>query len=278
MKKVRSFLQQGLSLVELLIAMGLGTFLSVITLQTYLSSGHTEVMIRNNSFIQENVRFALKVMGDSLQKAGYREVTDERDVFGLNGGYPFPFAGDDADQVVFTGPSQIIWGQDGDDESDELFIRYKVFGEVQPGLDLPTVDCQGQNIDFDPAANLVGFIQLRFYLTESGLNCVSSRIYGEGAFGPNGNNGPIVTNQPVVEGVTNLQLLYGFDNDGDGFADDYLAAQHPLLNGSSGRVVAGAWEKVVSVDIQMDFSDSSPLFGAEAVDRSFGQVVALRNL
>ena len=269
---------KGLSLVELLIAMALGTFLSVITLQTYLSSGHTEVIIRNSSSIQENVRFALKIMSDSIQKAGYREVTDDRDVFSLNSGFEFAVTGD-ALTVVFTGSSQIIWGlEGGDGASDELFIRYKVFGGAGDGLDSPLVDCHGQQFNFDPLFESVGFVQLRYFLGDDGLSCVANRIYSTGSFGSDGSSEPIETNQPIVEGVTGMQLLFGYDADGDGSADDYLMASDALLNGDVGRTVGGAWNNIVSVDIRLSLEDSSPMYGAEVIDREFSQVVALRNL
>jgi len=256
----------------------LGTFLSVITLQTYLSSGQTEVVIRNNSLIQENVRFAIKIMGDSIYKAGYREVGEDRDVFGLNADSLFPFAGDDADQVVFAAPSHIIWGQDGDDASDELFIRYRVFGDVGQGLDAAIVDCHGQQIAFSGNSEGDGFIQLRYFVTANGLSCVSNRIYSPGNTAPNGSANPITTNQPIVDGVTDMQLLYGYDNNGDGSADQYVSANDALLNRVDGRAPGGAWQNVVSVDIQMSFTDPIPVLGSEPVDRQFGQVVALRNL
>lgn len=267
-----------MSLVELLIAMALGTFLSVITLQTYLSSGHTEVIIRNSSFIQENVRFALQIMSNSIQKAGYREVTDDRDIFSLNAGFEFAITGEDP-TVIFTEASQIVWGlEGGDDVNDELFIRYKVFGGDGDGLDSPVVDCHGQQIAFNPASESVGFVQLRYFLNDNGLSCVANRIYAEGSFDFDGSSEPIESNQPIVEGVTGMQLIYGYDADGDGSADNYMLANDAVLNGDVGLIVAGAWGNVVSIDIRLSLEDSSPMYGAEPIDREFRQVVTLRNL
>jgi len=73
-------------------------------------------------------------------------------------------------------------------------------------------------------------------------------------------------------------LIYGYDADGDGSADNYMLANDAVLNGDVGLIVAGAWGNVVSIDIRLSLEDSSPMYGAEPIDREFRQVVTLRNL
>lgn len=62
--------QHGLSLIELLVAMGLGLILVVGIGTVYLGSRQTYRMQEANARVQETGRFALEVIGRSLRQAG----------------------------------------------------------------------------------------------------------------------------------------------------------------------------------------------------------------
>ena len=66
-----NFKQQGLSLVELLIAMVLGLFLTAGALEMMLASRNLERTTDDLSRIQENGRFAIEFLARDLRMAGY---------------------------------------------------------------------------------------------------------------------------------------------------------------------------------------------------------------
>lgn len=66
--------QRGLTLVELLIAMGLGVFLMGGILQVFLGSTKTNTVIEAQVNMQSNARFAYYSLGQHLRMAGYKST------------------------------------------------------------------------------------------------------------------------------------------------------------------------------------------------------------
>lgn len=63
---------QGLTLVELLVALAMATILSVALVATFASYSRTSVAQENVLSMQQNLRAALYLMGRDLRMAGYR--------------------------------------------------------------------------------------------------------------------------------------------------------------------------------------------------------------
>jgi type IV pilus assembly protein PilW len=64
-------LQTGLSMIELLVALGLGLLISAAVTQVFLSSRQTERLEQALSQVQDTGRFALDLMVSDLQRIGY---------------------------------------------------------------------------------------------------------------------------------------------------------------------------------------------------------------
>jgi len=64
--------QAGVSLVELMIALVLGSVLSVAIVQLFVANSETYNLLQGQSRMQESARFALSFIGGSIRKAGYR--------------------------------------------------------------------------------------------------------------------------------------------------------------------------------------------------------------
>lgn len=241
---------RGFTLSELLVAMGLGAFLMASVTQAYISSTHTEAIIHNNSIVQENGRFALQLMADSIRLAGLRGVEESRATFGENSQVEFH----ENEGIVFQAPDHIVIGVDGgDDKADELYIRYKglPFGE---GEDRQVADCHGALLDDGE------FTQMRFYrsASSSALMCASRRSGGaEDRYVP----------LSLITEIEDLQFNYGIDENGDGSVDQYIPASDPLLAGGDND-----WGKVLAIQISVTLN-------SEIVEResTFSQVVFLRN-
>lgn len=165
--------QQGLSLVELLIAMALGLMLTVGALQMMLSSQTMFSTTDSLSRIQENGRFALEFISKSVRMAGYD--SDEQgnlflDANTLNG------AGTNSDQfAVLLNPN--------DDQ-----------------------DCQGQPVGGNDLIANVYFINVQNQISSlycRSLNAVTNAWYSAA--------------QPLVDGVENMQVLYGLADEADNY-------------------------------------------------------------
>lgn len=165
--------QQGLSLVELLIAMALGLMLTVGALQMMLSSQTMFSTTDSLSRIQENGRFALEFISKNVRMAGYD--SDEQgnlflDANTLNG------AGANSDQfAVLLNPN--------DDE-----------------------DCLGNAVGANDIIANVYFINVQNQISSlycRSLDSVTNNWYSAA--------------QPLVDGVENMQVLYGLADETDNY-------------------------------------------------------------
>ena len=173
--------QQGLSLIELMIAMVLGLLLIGGALQMMLTSQTIHQTTDTLSRIQENGRFALSFLTKSTRMAGYNsnedEVTegkvfwdgacDTSDPCTSNG------AGNASDQIgVLLDPSNDsdCIGNDVIGGKDKVIVNVYSIDDSPNNNQINSLYCQG----FDPVTNL---------------------SYGD--------------KQPLVDGVENMQILYG---------------------------------------------------------------------
>lgn len=68
--------QQGLSIVELMVALALSSFLILGVTELYISNKRTYLFQQGQELNQENGRFALALLSQELAKAGYRRRPD----------------------------------------------------------------------------------------------------------------------------------------------------------------------------------------------------------
>jgi type IV pilus assembly protein PilW len=195
--------QRGISLVEIMIALVLSLFLSAGVIQVYLASKQSYRAQEGYSRLQENGRYALETMTRFIRLAGYKSY----------GASSMP---DDTAVFVAAAGSfaagQVVTGSDGGGTaSDSVTVRYQ--DDSQMG------DCYAQTGD-----NLIHVVT--FDVLNNNLRCT-------------GNAGT----ESILDGVENLQLLYGIDTDAptDGYANQYRDA--------GAVTAAGQWGAVVSVRI-----------------------------
>lgn len=184
--------QRGLSLVELLIAMALGLLLTVGALQMMLSSQGLYRTTDSLSRIQESGRFALDFLAKDIRMGGYN-VRDGVALYSQTCGSFTPCTADG-----------------GGAASDRIGIQL---------IPSRAVDCLGNPV-VDGAVVNVYFLQ-----TVGGV----SSLYC-GGFNPVTN--AVSAGQPLVDGVENLQILYGIKNtDFEGnlqFIEQYVPASAGL--------------------------------------------------
>ena len=203
--------EKGLSLIELMIAMVIGLLLSIGTATIYFSSQRASLAQSQLSVIVDNGRVALEVLTRIIEHTGYVSTNSS------------PLAGDDrfiTSSVVArscAGQSNIL--------NTSLFGTIKnhnagdTIGVVYIGDADLNQDCSGAQL---PSACQVGGIG----------NVEVSKIYNYFSVGMNAENIPVLNCAgsrgmnlvEIAEGVENLQVLYGIDNNADNQVDQYVNA------------------------------------------------------
>ncbi len=264
--------QSGLSLVELMVAITIGVILLAGVLQIYLGSKQSYRVQEATSRLQENGRFAIEFLGRDVRDAGNYgcraraadtddNITSDEIIIRNNAGAGFNAA-------------QAVTGTDGGAGSDTITIltTNAGFAASAPTNASPVTVTQPNTLavgNIVLAANCQGGdVFLITGVTQAGANTVVartvpanlSRPYGAGAMlftmravnysiapGASGQNGLFqsvngAAAQELVEGVENMQILYGVDGpDADFSAEQYLTAAQ----------VGANFNQVVSVQISL---------------------------
>jgi type IV pilus assembly protein PilW len=215
--------QQGLSLVELMVALVLGLVLMTGVLQVFLSSRQTYSANEAMARMQENGRFALEFISRSARLAGYVEPI-------YTGSKPLPLV-----RPLCTGlPTELCSINGAGNASDSVgFIMQP------PIVDSERRDCLGNIITGinDLIINQFSIIPATG-TTPAALGCRAYNLTTSAWIaGPNP--------QALVDGVDSMQVLYGITTGNDSrSANQYVSADRVGLNLSD-------WQKVRSVRISV---------------------------
>ena len=209
---------RGFTLVELMIAIAIGLFLTVAIANLFVNSRRAYNTTDEVSRMQENMRFAYQLLTRTVHLAGYRSSPNAHSVgeFGL-----------------FTGGAIAIDGTNDDvNGSDTFTVRYQ--GSGLP--DGTIVDCTGAEIRADQIVTNVFSIRPG----ESGrlaLFCDRS-VVGAGG----------VTRMEVVPDVQAMHVLYGEDTTSptDAAADRFVP-----------RAGVGNMDNVVAIRIALLFQTAT---------------------
>ncbi len=244
--------QTGFSLVELMISLTLGLFLSLMVIQSYLTSVRADKTILGQTEIQENARFSLQVLEKSIQQAGYfPDVSGDRAEF-------FMAQNDSWPKTLFTSGEALLGFDDSNAPvpnqpsaakgTDQLFMRF-VTAKTSAGENSDWTNCNGVKLASETT------VQMGFYVNkDAALMCRSQ------------SQGGSIDAQPLVSHVKNFQLFYGIDETGDGAVNRYVSAQE--VNG------LGGWERVHSVQVRLELADSLDSIQTKV----FEKTILLRNI
>ncbi len=249
--------QTGLSLVELMVALVVGLLLLGGVIEIFVANKQTYRVADTSARIQENARFVAEILGHHIRMTGYRsDVTKDA-------ASSFPVLGNTGTlNGAFTQAGQVISGTDG--SIDYLTIRFL-------GNDDGSVkNCTGTTVSSNQIANQ------RFFVSNSVLRC------GPEVFAQDGTSVKGYNAQPLIEGVENMQILYGIDTDSDGTANCYDSATH--LNSSSptacGNAITNPWNQVVVVRMTLTLQsaeDNTSVTSGNRLQRTYTTTIALRN-
>jgi len=293
--------QSGLTLIEIMVALVIGSFLMLGAMGLFISNkrvyNEQDVMGR----LQENARFAINLMVDDLRMAGYMGCSDDgsgitntltgagtvTNLFNFDnpiegsenaaGWLPSassdPVGTSDAIAVRFIDPlsASITLSADMADGAAATVIPVtcttSCATHVTVGEPLAISDCASTDIFAVTAVNAnslahAGAALSKAYTTASQISRYVTNRYYIAA----GTNGPslfrrtyaqdkgdidsdsnttefLLQNQELIEGVENMQIMYGVDNNLDQIANSYVNA--------AGVAGAGGWANVVSVKIAL---------------------------
>lgn len=265
--------QKGLSLVELMIALLLGSILTLAATQLFLVNRQTDNLQTGISGVQDSGRFAFDYVSRALMEAGYSE--DEPIV---------PFILDDSDFGYEI--------TDGAPYDDLVF-------EVRAGK-----DCQGRE--------LTGFKRFHVLDDADGkrLVCAAYRITEEEIDGETVSSWTAFDRGPLIDNIESFQILYGLDfdapdQDGYGQADLYTNATRTKaleddISKGSVRIVSVRFSVLLASDevvtLHSEYAPDSLTVldqtyqqgdgsGANQINfedgrlyRTYGSTVAIRNL
>lgn len=250
--------QQGLSLIELMVALLLGSLITIAATQLFLVNRQTENLQMGITSVQDNGRFAFDYLSRELMASGY--TSD------VKTGALYPFAIDAGE-----------------------------YGEhlIQDGTKYDTISVVAENGTDCVGTNTFSGIK-KFYVKDDAdgkrLVCV---IYEkvDDAWVANDSG-------PLVDNVESFQVLYGVDSNESGYADLYVTAtvakslaarivsvRFALLIASDGVVSMDRSLALESIDIldqtHVDGTDSDAgnvNFSDGRLYRVYTSTVALRNV
>ena len=263
---------RGMTLIELMVAMTLGLMVLGVVAVIFSGTSGNRAGLERGGRLAENAAYAVEVLSDEVRMAGFFAETN---FTGVAWQVPDPCATALATQgwslAPFTAPVPIT-GYQGSDAvpgcisnrkaGTAVIVTRRASADTTPPASAANAYfLQASKCGSDPAPWVFSSDPSSFTLHK--LDCATIadirqgvvRSYYVSTCNECGSDniptlkraellGTVMTITPLVEGVENLQVLYGFDTDGDGNPDVYRA-------GLSGVVGAADndWSNVVSVKL-----------------------------
>lgn len=212
---------RGFTLVELMIALLIGLFLTGGLLTLMFAMRRSTATQAGLSQLQDDERMGMSILTNAIQSAGY---------------FPTPYPTNTA-STFFLAASPLVAGQSiygthtNSTTPDTLVVRYATAGTAAAGVKDNTINCAGQTSTTQKTWTQTFNIDT----TNNVLRCVLF-------------DGTTTVTLNLITGVTNLQVLYGVQT-GPGIpsnsADCYMTAD--AVN------TAGFWPKVVSAMVTLTY-------------------------
>jgi type IV pilus assembly protein PilW len=227
--------QRGVTLIELMIALVIGLFLTAGLVTLVSAMKRTNGIQDGLTQLQDNERLAATLLTDVVQTAGFFPAANM-----TTGGNEFAAATIGSDTFATAG--QAIVGSAGAavNNPDTITVRY----ETQAGDGV--INCMGGS--YTGAGKVIWVNRFSLDTTTNTLNCTLSETDNTGAL--IGGTAPIVV--PLVTGISNFKVVYGLkSNTANTFTsvDSYLSATQ--VNGLD-QLTAG-WPFIMSISLQLTF-------------------------
>lgn len=274
---------RGVSLIELLVSLVIGTLLIAGAVTVYIQSRNTYRTSDTAARLQEVARYALDVITPDVRLAGFWGLTNRPDSFTNGAGVvandcganwtvnvAVPIEGRDA---VATGGSGYnlactkAAGVNNVDWADVLIVRRTTAdatalengrAQVQSNRETAALFSNGTRpagFNIAPQSETHNLVVGAYYIGEgptvSGIRQFSLRrqtlIGGAG--------GPQIRDEEIIPGVQDMQVQFGLDANGDGSAERYLNPQDAIPAGARIATVQ-VWLLVVAEEREVGYRDN----------------------
>jgi type IV pilus assembly protein PilW len=235
-----------MTLIELMVSMTIGLFLSWGAFQVYFQSKGNyraaEVMTR----LQENARFALETIEPDLRLAGFWGRHSEAALMAPAAGIAITCDGLDVAEwaLDFATPVEAVDDDytldcaahsDARPGSDVLVVRHASemtmlpeAGKVQVQADLSLGAAFSDGVipaGFGPDAETRDLVVHAYYVDNtSSFSAAIPSLRRQTLV-----NGAVIEDQEMITGVENLQVQFGLDTDGDGSVERYVDPDSPAV-------------------------------------------------
>jgi type IV pilus assembly protein PilW len=277
-KQIRLHDQNGFSLVELMISVAIGLFLMAGVFTVYVNTRESQRMVEDEVSMLDEARFALEVMSYDLRHAGGFGRINEPELVetGLANGLIADDCGNTAAGVNWTLDAYSWVYAYNDATADGVkdlsgcttFYSNGDILEVRYALGTPVQALQANrlylNSDVHGSTYFIGntppdATKLNFEAV-SNAYYISSYTYVEGDGLPSLRRisiqpGPVVSDELILPGVVDMQIMFGLDLDENGTVDTYADPNpaDPNITWSKIRTVQ-IWLVVRSTDLQRDLN------------------------
>lgn len=228
--------EKGLSLIELMIAIVLGIFISLMVVQYMVTSSKMFKQQGVDSNLEQNANFALSYLTQFIRQAGSRD--------GHGTEVPF-FIGDCGNFSPCTSDADTSTGANSD--SDRIAVQ--MF--LSSGTDCTGVPVTGQvaNVFYiareDPSSNV------------NSLFCRGFDVAGNDWLGTQG--------LALIDGIDQMQIIYGVADANEQVFSYVAAGDVPPVSGSALR----GWDQVRAVKVALLVSDGFETNSERSSDQSF---------
>ncbi len=218
--------QRGFNLIELMIAILIGIFVSLMVVQYLVTSSRVFQRQGADSNLEQNASFAISYLSQFVRQAGTRD----------NFGTVVPFFLDDCDDGLNPCTSDGTGTASATDPatSDTIAVQ------MHPANGL---DCTGQA--FPAGDQLVNVFYIAASTEDPNINSLYCR-------GFNASSGARISDGvALIDGIDQMQILYGVADANERIYSYFDAARIPPVNGSA----AQGWDRVRAVKIAILVSD-----------------------
>jgi type IV pilus assembly protein PilW len=207
---------RGFSLIELMISLVIGLLILAGIAQVFLGGRAANNLQQRLGDLQENGRFALYFLQRDIRMAGFPKILGGAQAT-VDAAFNTPV--DTPPVVVCPSPLTVVARtcDGGGTVPDQITVSYQ-----------GNADCLGQNVAGGTVTNT-------FFINARRLMCRG-----------NGN----AQSQPLVDGIENMQILYGEDFNNDRYADRYVRADDVV-----------DWRNVVAVRVSVLASTVNTVIG-----------------
>ncbi|GGK01730.1 PilW family protein [Pseudomonas matsuisoli] len=277
--------QRGLSLVELLVALAISSFLILGVTQLYIDNKRSYVFQQSQSQNSETARYALLILQQELAKTGYRRRPDEA----FEGAFPASNVGEcdfAPGTTLITAKDYSATNSNKQNAEAGICLRYQPRSEHD-------LDCLGNAVTNTtgidkPYTSTSEIVVQRFYVAGDTFRCESRRTDKDGTAKGN------TSSAELTSGLTALKYEFGVgtaaDNraitnyTGDPTDKPILAVRYTVLleSGANLRESVGAddalaeWQTLTNADAaemaSLKTADERQLY------QVFQNMIALRNL